>query len=147
MGKIKAFPGQVSVWSFFESYDAFRNLYHEDSVVTDAVLSETGIPGSEESYLVRSERLLSLAKDRYQRFMKGYELSTIEEKIFALEVGSFGNYSQIKDHIAKKVVRPYLCKIEKWDDSDESYKELMSMIDFDITLRATTEEENRHRDV
>lgn len=116
------FPGQISILEYLE--EMAKNTF---------ATAKERVIASVQDYLQRGEILSSLAREKFERVLKKYSLSEMEEKIFAQTSPSYDIDGTLKG-IANSVVRPLLRAIEVYEESDEAYKTLLSLMDFDVTL-------------
>ena len=121
--KEKGIPGQITLFEFLEEM--------AKATVTSFESAKERILASAEEYLQKGEYLTTLAKERFERVMKNYTYSEIEEKIFSLPSPS--SYTFEKELI-KGVVRPLLRAIKTFDETDENYVLLKSLVDVEIDI-------------
>ena len=121
----RTIPGQISIFDYLEE--------RAKTVTVSFATAKERVIASLEEYLQKGEYLTSLAKERFERIMRGYTLSEIEEKIFSLPSPET-DYCGCMKALAKSVVRPLLRSIKDFDDSDKNYMLLKSLVDVEIEL-------------
>lgn len=86
-----------------------------------------------EEYLFRGNRLISIAKDAYEKKLLHYSVTDIEKKLASLELT--GDIEMALDMIAKKVVAPFLKAIQTAEDAGSC--PLLSCFDESMSVRFT----------
>ena len=86
-----------------------------------------------EEYLFRGNRLISIAKEAYEKKLLYYSVTDIEKKLASLELN--GDIEMAVDLIAKKVVLPFLKAIQTAEDASNC--PLLSCFDESLSVKFT----------
>lgn len=118
---------------FPELTDGFPVLHiGTNSAKTKTMLS---VMDNMDSYLNKGTVLESLAKECYERTFALFSLSELEETLYSISLSKDDTLPSIIRKIARKVTRPLLRSMQSADD--DYAKQLLSLIDFDVSLRIT----------
>ena len=110
------------------------------SSVTEFSSAKERVLSSAEDYLKKGERLTSMAREKFERILKGYSFDKIEESLYKLEVPDVYKREKFVDEIAKKVVRPLLRDMTDGSEEDASVKALRRLIDIPFSLKRVEKE-------
>jgi hypothetical protein len=131
---VKEISGQLNFLEILAAMDfsAMKKPKRRKKVVRERKQPEK-VEETPEGYLLRGERIESLAREKFQRMMENYSPSSLEEKIFSV---AYNPNLYIKDLVQRvaKVIRDYLRVIEDFS-AEDAYFDLKKLIDFDIELR------------
>ena len=136
-------PGQMDMFTYLAELPTQKQVEDAENVLNDKVKSfkskKEEIISAADEYLKKGERLVSLAKEKYEKMVSRLSFSSVEKKLYQLNVKSYEHY-ELVPKIASTVIRPLLRKLSTYDDSDEAYKLLKQLSgDVDITIFLTKE--------
>lgn len=82
-----------------------------------------------EAYLKKEERITSLAKERFRKELADITFSSVEEKLYSLDLGKCDTSHAYVGCIAKRVIRPILRDMESPYEEDKNFQLVLDLID------------------
>lgn len=130
--RVMDIPGQMDIFTYMAELPTIEQLKEAENVLSFTSKKEEILSAADE-YLKKGERLTSLAREKYAKMVSRLSFSATEKKLFNLNVKSYKNFKLVPK-IASGVMRPLLRKLTTYDESDEAYKLIKQLVDFDITI-------------
>ena len=92
---------------------------------------------SDDDYIAKGERILTLARDAFSKVMKRFEFSSLEERIFSVP---FNEKENLESHVRKlaKALRPIIADMD-FSEGSTGYAQLRSLIDQEIEISPAQE--------
>lgn len=110
---------QISLFDLFD-----QTLFQSPEVPEVSSKEDTDLS----SYLDREERILSLAREKYERTLASYNFSELEEKVYSIRIDDKDNLKTMIGKIAR-IFRRYI-----EDFSEEKGEFLRTLIPYDIRI-------------
>lgn len=129
--------------SMFGNFEVFDNTSFQLLLLGTGSAAESGsasvLSGSDdtEAYLKKEERITSLAKERFRKELADITFSSVEEKLYSLDLGKCDTSHAYVGCIAKRVIRPILRNMESPYEEDKNFQLVLDLIDqerFHVTV-------------